>query len=109
MTRIDRRSALAALAGLGIGTTTFQRALVAQLETGVDLTAEMIAQAEWVAGLELSEQERQRAARSVAKMLEHYATNRSAEVDYSTAPCLRFNLPPGDVRIVAKSCETKRS
>jgi hypothetical protein len=46
-----RRRFIAALSGLGVGTATFQRALAAQLAQAGELTGEMIAQAEWIAGI----------------------------------------------------------
>ena len=55
---LDRRTVLAGLTGLGVGTATFRRALAAQAAQAGAVTPEMIKQAEWVAGLELTEDER---------------------------------------------------
>ena len=49
-----RRDVLNVLAGLGIGTVPFQRSLAAQVANQSSLNADMIRQAEWVAGIELS-------------------------------------------------------
>jgi hypothetical protein len=49
--RLTRRHLFKVLAGLGIGSTVFQRALAAQGEQTPAVTVEMIRQAEWIAGL----------------------------------------------------------
>ena len=56
---LDRRKVLAILAGLGVGTAVFQRALAAQVEVAGQITPLMVQQAEWVAGIELTEDDRQ--------------------------------------------------
>ena len=62
----SRREVLKALAVVGVGSTTFRRALAAQASQAGTVTPEMIKQAEWIAGLELTEEERTSTARSVA-------------------------------------------
>ena len=54
----SRRQLLTTLAGLGVGGTVFQRAVVAQAPKDGAVTAEMIQQAEWIAGLKLTDDER---------------------------------------------------
>ena len=61
---VSRRNLLASLASLGLGTAVFQRALVAQVEGKGPVTVEMVKQAEWIAGLELTEEERKATASS---------------------------------------------
>ena len=56
--KIARREMLAALAGLGVGTAVFHRALAARAATAPKITPEMVEQAEWISGLELSEEDR---------------------------------------------------
>ncbi len=63
----NRRELFAVLAAAGIGSAVFQRALVAQTEKTGPITAETIAQAEWISGLKLSEEDRNTAARTVAR------------------------------------------
>ena len=46
-----RRFVLGALAGLGVGTATFRRALAADAVRVGKVTPEMVQQAEWVAGI----------------------------------------------------------
>src|SRR5690348_16285543 len=60
-----RRSVLGALSGLGIGSAAFQRALALQAAQAGKVTTEMIQQAEWIAGIELSEDDRKAIAGSV--------------------------------------------
>ena len=58
-----RRAVLKGLTALGAGSLTFRRALAAQAAQAGTVTPEMIKQAEWIAGLELTEDERTRTAR----------------------------------------------
>jgi hypothetical protein len=51
---LTRRNTLSILGTAGIGTAVFQRALVAKTGDG-PVTREMIADAEWVAGIKLTE------------------------------------------------------
>ncbi len=92
----DRRTVLKVLAGLGVGSATFQRALAAQAATAAGVTAEMIRQAEWVAGLELSEQEREATARAVQGLQQQIESLRQIDVDYDVPPALSFSVAPLD-------------
>src|ERR1051326_1556802 len=56
---LRRRTVLKALGAMGIGTATFRRALAAQAAGSAKVTPEMIKQAEWIAGLELTDKERE--------------------------------------------------
>jgi hypothetical protein len=56
--RPNRRTVLGLLAGLGFGTESYRRAVAAQASQPGAITAEMLKQAEWIAGIELSDQER---------------------------------------------------
>ncbi len=85
----DRRQVLQALAGAGIGTTVFQRALAQQAENG-PLTVEMIQQAEWVAGIELNDEQRQAAAGALQRLRSQWAELRSRPLANSVAPALHF-------------------
>ena len=84
---LSRRSVLTALAGLGVGTTAFQRAMAAQAAQAGTVTKEMIKQAEWIAGLELTEDERTRTARSVEQSLRSFAELRKVDVGYDVSAC----------------------
>ncbi|MBI2481619.1 MAG: amidase [Planctomycetia bacterium] len=93
-TRCDRRAVLASLAGLGIGTAVFHRALAQQVTTTRAITAEMIQQAEWVAGLELAEEDRAAVAGKVQSALQRFEEMRKVEVGYDVPPALLFNAAP---------------
>ena len=87
---LDRRSLLQALAAAGIGTLVFQRALSARTaETGV-VSAEMIQQAEWIAGIELSEEEREQAAAAMLRSVASFEEMRAVEIGYDIPPALLF-------------------
>lgn len=83
------------LATLGIGTATFRRALAAQADQEGNVSPEMIKQAEWIAGLELSDEERETTARSVQRSLGSFKTLREVEVGYDIPPALSFVPAPG--------------
>ncbi len=93
---MNRRELIKALAGIGVGTAVFHRALAAQVEAGSAVTAEMIKQAEWIAGLELSDEERAATAEAVNRSVNDYETMRKVGVDYSVPPALFFNATPGE-------------
>ena len=87
--RLDRRAVLAAIAGIGIGTAVFERALAQQLTASSAVTSEMIQQAEWVAGLELAEEDRAAVAGRVQSALQKFEEMRKVEVGYDVPPaCL---------------------
>ena len=102
-----RRRALQLLAGLGIGTAVFQRSLAAQVEAAGKVTPEMISQAEWIAGLSLSEAERKAAAIAVERDLKKYEALRKAEVDYSVPPALHFYAEPPQLAVREPRCEVR--
>lgn len=57
---LNRRDLLSILGTAGIGTAVFQRALAAQADNG-PVTAQMVAQAEWIAGIALTDRQREAA------------------------------------------------
>ena len=85
---------LRALGALGIGTVAFRRALAAQAATSARVTPEMIKQAEWIAGLELTEKERESAAKEVQASLGSFEALRKVEVGYDVPPALSFHPSP---------------
>jgi Asp-tRNA(Asn)/Glu-tRNA(Gln) amidotransferase A subunit family amidase len=94
---VTRRRVLQVLGALGIGTATFQRAVAAQVQQARDVTPEMIQQAEWIAGLELSEEDRKTTARAVRQNLNSFATLRTVKLDNGTPLALSFNPAPWQV------------
>jgi Asp-tRNA(Asn)/Glu-tRNA(Gln) amidotransferase A subunit family amidase len=86
---LNRRNALSILAATGVGTTVFQRALAATAEGG-PVSSQMVADAEWVAGIKLTDPQRE----AVVKVFEWAPVDmehvRAIELDNSLLPGLRF-------------------
>jgi len=99
---LTRRTVLASLAGLGLGTAAFQRALAAQAAQAEQVTPEMIQQAEWIAGITLTEEDRKTVAGAAARDRRRYETLRSVPLANSVPPALAFFAAPpqaaGEVR-----------
>lgn len=91
---LDRRQWVQTLAGLGIGSATFQRALatqaISQPPTATAVTAEMIQQAEWIAGVTLTEAERKRLALTMTQQLRSFEQLRQVSVPNHVPPALVF-------------------
>src|SRR5580700_8175343 len=87
---VRRRTLLKSLAFLGVGTSTFRRALAAQAAQAGTVTTEMIKQSEWIAGLELTQDERTSTARTIARSLRSFADLRKVDVGYDIPPALTF-------------------
>jgi Asp-tRNA(Asn)/Glu-tRNA(Gln) amidotransferase A subunit family amidase len=91
---LRRRAVLTGLAGLGIGSVTFRRAMASQAAQSGHVTPEMIKQAEWIAGLDFTEEERTSTARSVEQSLRAFAELRAVDVGYDVPPALTFFPTP---------------
>jgi len=91
---LSRRTVLASLAGLGLGTAAFQRALAAQAEQAGQVTPEMITQAEWIAGITLTEEDRKSVAGAVQRDRRRYETLRAVALANSVPPALAFFAAP---------------
>jgi len=91
---LSRRSVMGILTGIGVGTAVWQRALAAQVEDSGTITAEMIQQAEWIAGLELSEEHREETAKSIRRALDRFDALRSVDVGYDVPPAVMFSTAP---------------
>ena len=92
---LTRRQLVHTLAGLGIGSATFQRALANQAtsqppNTTVTVTAEMIQQAEWIAGVTLTPDERKRLATAMTQQLRSFEQLRQVSVPNHVPPALVF-------------------
>ena len=90
----ERRTVLKALAALGIGGPVFHRAVAAAAEGG-DVSPEMVRQAEWIAGVEFTDEERAQVARAVRRRLDDFRALRAVEVGYDVPPAIQFNPAPG--------------
>jgi Asp-tRNA(Asn)/Glu-tRNA(Gln) amidotransferase A subunit family amidase len=86
---LSRRSALAVLGSAGIGTVVFQRALAATAEAG-SVTPQMVANAEWVAGIKLTEPQREAVVNAFKFAREDLGHLRPIELDNSLRPGLAF-------------------
>jgi Asp-tRNA(Asn)/Glu-tRNA(Gln) amidotransferase A subunit family amidase len=92
--RLRRRAILKGLAGLGLGSVTFRRAMAAQAAQAGRVTPEMVKQAEWIAGVDFNDDERAATARSVEQSLRSFAALRAVEVGYDVPPALTFFPTP---------------
>src|SRR5579871_1800978 len=89
-----RRQFAQVLAGLGIGSATFQRALAAQAAKTTQVTPEMVQQAEWIAGLELKEEDRKALAGALNRSLHDFAELRSVKLTNDVPLALSFQPAP---------------
>jgi hypothetical protein len=88
---LTRRRALSILGGAGIGTAVFQRALAAKVG-GRAVSPEMVAEAEWIAGITLTPAQREAAARHLNKYRESLKRIRAIDLDNSQPSALIFRL-----------------
>src|SRR5215469_13932854 len=86
---LTRRRALAILGAAGIGTNVFRRALAAKAAEG-PISPQMIADAEWIAGIELTAAQREAAAKRLNEFRESTKRIRAIELDNSQRPGLAF-------------------
>lgn len=91
---ISRRHVLSALAAAGVGTIAFQRALAVQAAQAGSVTPELIEQAEWVAGIQLTDAERKSVADAVERDQKKFETLRKVELRNSVPPALTFFAAP---------------
>ena len=64
-----RRKILKVISAAGVGSAVFGRALLAQVAEQRTVTVEMIRQAEWITGMEFSDQERELMRQRVSRQL----------------------------------------
>lgn len=86
---INRRRVLKVLGTAGIGTAVFQRALAAKAGDG-PVTREMVADAEWVAGIKLTDPQREAVVHAFKWAPEDLEHVRAIELDNSLLPALNF-------------------
>jgi Asp-tRNA(Asn)/Glu-tRNA(Gln) amidotransferase A subunit family amidase len=86
---LTRRRALAVLGAAGIGTGVFQRSLAAKAAEG-PVSPQMVADAEWVAGIKLTAAQREAAANRLNEYRESTKRVRAIELDNSQLPGLVF-------------------
>ncbi|HUR52821.1 MAG TPA: amidase, partial [Gemmataceae bacterium] len=96
----SRRELFGVAAALGFGTTTFHRAVAAEVESlqpagAVTVTPEMIEKAEWVAGVTLTDEQRKQAASALSRTVREAATLHKVEIGNHVAPAMHFVPNPG--------------
>ena len=97
-TKLTRRNFFAYISGLGISSTLFPKILWANLqdEKKQQITKEMILNAEKIAGLEFTDQEREMMLDGVNGYVEAFETLHSISIENSVPPALQFNpIVPG--------------
>ena len=92
--RVPRRRVLKVLSAIGVGSAVFRRALAAQVESAGAVTPEMIQQAEWISGISLKAEDRERTARDLTRAIAGFEKLRAVKLDNSVAPALQFNPAP---------------
>jgi Asp-tRNA(Asn)/Glu-tRNA(Gln) amidotransferase A subunit family amidase len=85
-----RRAWLAVTAGGLAGSALFGRALAQAAGEAAEVTPEMIRQAEWVSGLELTEAERELMLKGVRELQEQFSALRAVAIDNAVAPAALF-------------------
>ncbi len=90
MSIVTRRRLLKSLAGIGVGSAAFQRAMAVQVDDAGKVTREMIAQAEWIAGIELDDEQRSEVAAAMESNLAAARRLREFAVDVDEVPAVVF-------------------
>ncbi len=89
--QVRRRHILGVLTSMGIGTAVFRRALADEAAKASAITAESVANAEWVAGLTLDEETRNSTANALNGVARNLEILRAIPVGYEEVPALRFD------------------
>ena len=90
-----RRQVLKTLAAMGVGSGVFARALEALAEEKPQVTEEMIRQAEWIAGVTYTDDDRKLMLKDLNEAREDYERLRGVALDNSIPPALWFEPVPG--------------
>jgi Asp-tRNA(Asn)/Glu-tRNA(Gln) amidotransferase A subunit family amidase len=92
---LSRRDLFAALAAAGFTAPVFQRAVAAQAEKPAPITPDTIKEAEWIAGLKLSEADRKAVAERVNQWQRGFRRLREVKLGNATPFPLVFQPAPG--------------
>jgi Asp-tRNA(Asn)/Glu-tRNA(Gln) amidotransferase A subunit family amidase len=99
MTAPDRRGLFRAAAALGLGTSAFHRAVAAEAARAPGdpptVTPEMVGDAEWVAGVALTDDQRKAVAAALTRTARGLAAGRAVELPNGVPPAVQFNPAPG--------------
>lgn len=96
MSRVDRRRVLETLSLIGIGTTTFQRALSDEVVKQAGLTLEQITHAEWVAGITLTDEQRTALTGRLNGVRDDAEQIHKIRIQYDSLPSFRFDPEMAD-------------
>jgi len=99
---LDRRELFRAVTAIGIGSTTFQRAVAAETQKAAadeiaTITVEMVKNAEWISGVTLTEADRKAVANSLNGSVNSLKASRKIELPNSVAPAFQFNPTPNSI------------
>ncbi len=86
---LDRRQLFSVLAASGIGSSVFHRALIASAQEN-EITVDNLKQAEWISGVELTEQQREEILRNVKQNERGNQTLRKVKLSHETGPAIHF-------------------
>lgn len=86
----SRRRLLKVLSAVGIGSAVFGRALLTLAAGRRRVTSRMLKQAEWISGMQLTEDKRQLMLKSLNDTLEDFQKLRDIEIDNGVPPALYF-------------------
>ena len=90
--KTSRRSILATLLSFGVSSSTFARALLAQIEPSRLVTPEMIRQAEWIAGLQFTKDDRNKLLEQINRATVGLEKLRAISISNSVPPALMFRV-----------------
>src|ERR1051325_2674387 len=95
--QLDRRAFMAYFSSIGLGSTLFPGVLWGQQQQqGPEITKEMIAAAEEIAGIQFSDDERAAMQRGLQQMRNNLQTLHKEPIDQSLLPSIVFDpVPPG--------------
>lgn len=88
---MDRRNWLQLCSAVGVGSIAFQRSLAAQATEAGKVTKEMVANAAWIAQLELTDQQRDELTRSLQQLTDGQKSVRQIALDPDIPPALVFS------------------
>ncbi len=92
----DRRSFLATCTALGVGTTLFPGVLWARIVSGAEITPQVIADAEQIAGVQFDDAEREMMLDALKGQSAQIEALHKVTLDNSVAPAFNFDpVPPG--------------
>jgi Asp-tRNA(Asn)/Glu-tRNA(Gln) amidotransferase A subunit family amidase len=97
-----RRQVLRRVSAVGAASAAFGRALAALAAEKNAVTEEMIRQAEWISGLELTDEQRKLMAAGVSDTVEGFVKIRQVPLDNAVEPAFRFVTVEADNQYAAR-------